>query len=77
MQLSLILDKIRRSEGIDVTADDLQKEYQQLAAQYGLPEREVKRYYEEDEARLEPFKDQLLDAKVIAFVKEKVKVKEV
>jgi len=76
VRLSLILDQVRKHYHIDVTDDDIEKEYAHLARHNSLPEKEIKKYYAEQK-KLDELKDHLLNVKLNEFIKEKIKIKEV
>ena len=76
VKISVILDQIRRQHRIEIAQEDIDQEYRHLAEHNHLAEKDVRKYYG-DKEKLEKLKDQLLDAKVIRWIKEKVKIKEV
>jgi len=76
VRLSLILEQIRKQYQIDVTNEDIEKEYAHLAKHNSLPEKEIKKYYQEHK-KLDELKDHLLNVKLNEFIKEKIKIKEV
>ncbi len=76
VKISVILDQIRRQHRIEIVQEDIDREYRHLAEHNHLAEKDVRKYYG-DKEKLEQLKDQLMDAKVIRWIKEKVKIKEV
>jgi trigger factor len=76
VRLSLILEQVRKQYHIDVSSEDIEKEYVHLAKHNSLPEKEIKRYYEEQK-KLDELKDHLLNVKLNEFIKDKIKIKEV
>ena len=76
VRLSLILEQVRKQYHIDVSNEDIEKEYAHLAMHNSLPEKEIKKYYEEKK-KLDELKDHLLNVKLNEFIKEKIKIKEV
>lgn len=76
VRLSLILEQVRKQYQIDVSAEDIEKEYAHLAKHNSLPEKEIKKYYEEQK-KLDELKDHLLNVKLNEFIREKIKIKEV
>jgi trigger factor len=76
VRLSLILEQVRKQYQIDVSNEDIEKEYAHLAKHNSLPEKEIKKYYEEQK-KLDELKDHLLNVKLNEFIKEKIKIKEV
>ena len=76
VRLSLILEQVREQHQIDVSDQDLEKEYAHLAQHHSLPEKEIRKYYSEEKKAAE-LKDHLLNVKINEFIKEKIKIKEV
>jgi len=76
VRLSLILEQVRKQYHIDVSNEDIEKEYAHLALHNSLPEKEIKKYYE-DQKKLDELKDHLLNVKLNEFIKDKIKIKEV
>ena len=59
-----------------MTNDDLEKEYKKVAEKNNYPLAEVRRYYSNKDAKAK-LKDTLLRLKIVDFIKEKIKIKEV
>ncbi|MCX6556121.1 MAG: trigger factor, partial [Candidatus Aminicenantes bacterium] len=76
VRLSLILEQVRKQYKVDVSAEDIEKEYAHLAKHNSLPEKEIRKYYQ-DHKKLDELKDHLLNVKLNEFIKEKIKIKEV
>jgi trigger factor len=76
VRLSLILEQVRKQYHIEVSNEDIEKEYTHLAKHNSLPEKEIKKYYEEQK-KLDELKDYILNVKLNEFIKEKIKIKEV
>jgi trigger factor len=76
VRLSLILDQVHRQHHIAVTDQDLEKEYAHLSQHHSLPEKEIRKYYS-DEKKAAELRDHLLNVKINAFIREKIKIKEV
>ena len=76
VKFSLIYDTIRQEFKIEVSADDLTKEYKRIADANQIPLAEVRKYYG-NKANKERLQESLLRVKVVDFLKEKIKVKEV
>ncbi|MEI6613315.1 MAG: trigger factor [Chrysiogenales bacterium] len=76
VRLSLILEQVHKQYHIDVTSEDIEKEYAHLARHNSLPEKEIEKYYEEQK-KLDELKNHLLNVKLNEFIKEKIKIKEV
>ncbi|MDA8165941.1 MAG: trigger factor [Desulfobacteraceae bacterium] len=69
-----ILKKIAEKEEIKVTDEDLQKGFERIGAQYGMPVSEVKKYFGNRNDLL-PFMNELLNEKILKFLREEAKVK--
>lgn len=76
VRLSLILERVREQHHIEVSDQNLEKEYAHLAQHHSLPEKEIRKYYSE-EKRAAELKDHLLNVKINEFISEKIKIKEV
>jgi trigger factor len=76
VRLSLILEQVREKHHIAVNDQDLEKEYAHLALHHSVPEKEIRKYYSQEKKAAE-LKDHLLNVKINAFIKEKIKIKEV
>jgi trigger factor len=76
VRLSLILEQVREKHHIAVNDQDLEKEYAHLAQHHSVPEKEIRKYYSQEKKAAE-LKDHLLNVKINAFIKEKIKIKEV
>ncbi len=61
---------------MEVTSDEMEKEYQNIAARNRISLPEVKRYYRNPQNSRD-LKDSLMRTKVMKFIKDKVKIKEV
>jgi trigger factor len=69
-----ILKKIAEKEEIKVTDDDMKQGFERIAKQYGMPVAEVKKYFGKRDDLL-PFMNELLNEKILKFLREKAKVK--
>jgi trigger factor len=76
VKLSLIFEALQKRFNFEVTNDDLEKEYKNVAEKNKYPLAEVRRYYSNKDARAK-LKDTLLRMKILDFIKEKIKIKEV
>jgi trigger factor len=76
VRLSLILEQLRQQHHIEVSDQDLEKEYAHLAQHHALPEKEIRKYYSEEKKAAE-LKEHLLNAKINEFIRKKIKIKEV
>jgi trigger factor len=74
VRLSLILERVREQHHIEVSDQDLEKEYAHLAQHHSLPEKEIRKYYSE-EKRAAELKDHLLNVKINEFIRDKIKIK--
>jgi len=75
VKLSLILSQIGKKYGVAVSQQDIDQEFRNQSQQHGLAEKEIRQYFSNPE-HLENLKDHLFDQKVLALVREKVKIKE-
>jgi trigger factor len=76
VRFSFIMEKLISENKMDVTQDDLEAEYQKLAAANNIDSKQVKKYYQDPQQR-DQLKDVLLKRKVLDFLKLSVKVEEV
>lgn len=76
VRFSFVMEKLITDNKMDVTNDDMEAEYQKLAAVNHIDSKQVKKYYQEPQQR-EQLKDVLLKRKVLDYLKETVTVKEV
>ena len=76
VRLSLILEKVRQQQRLEVGDADLENEYARLAREHGAGEAEIRRYYG-DEKRAAELKHQVLQARINGWLLENVKVSEV
>lgn len=73
---SLIFSSIIKEFKFEINNDEVEKEYKLIAEKNKLPLTEVRRYYIGSK-KVNELKDSLLNIKVLNFLKEKVKIKEV
>ncbi len=73
---SLIFSSIIKEFKFEINNDEVEKEYKIIAEKNKLPLSEVRRYYIGSK-KVNELKDSLLDIKIVNFLKEKVKIKEV
>jgi FKBP-type peptidyl-prolyl cis-trans isomerase (trigger factor) len=76
VRFSLILDFIQREFKIEISSDELEKEYELIAENNKFPLAEVRKFYMNSEEK-DKLKDALLRVKLMNFLKEKIKIKEV
>ncbi len=68
-----ILKKIAEVEEIKLSKDDINQAYQRIANQYGMKIDEVKEYFQ-GRNNLLPFMNELLNEKIVAFLRQSAKV---
>ena len=71
-----ILKKIAETEDIKLTDEDINKGFERIAAQYGMPVDEVKKYFRSSNELL-PFMNELLSEKILEFLRANAVVKEI
>jgi trigger factor len=71
-----ILGEVARKEGLEVTEEDVQKGFQELAAGIGQEAGIIRRYYEANNL-MDPFKEKLLEEKTLNFLLDGAKVNEI
>lgn len=76
VRFSFIVQAVTDKYNLKVVTDELNKEYISIAEHNRLDVKEVRNFYSKKENR-EQLEDQLLRQKVVALLKEKIKVKEV
>ena len=64
----LALEAVAKAENLEVTAEDLEKEYQQMAESYNMEVEKIKEVVPEEEV-----KDTLLNRKALSLVTEAAK----
>ncbi len=69
---SLVLEAVAAAENIEVTEDDIEKEYQKMADQYHLPVENVKKYFDGDDMK-EDFKKDIRIRKAADFITDHAK----
>ncbi|MCP5049627.1 MAG: trigger factor [bacterium] len=76
VRFSFITEKIKEEHKLEITSDDLEKEYKKIAATHNVAVKEVRKAYMQKESS-QQLKESLMKTKVMDFLKEKVKIKEV
>jgi trigger factor len=76
LRFTFIVEAIQEKFNLDVSADDLEKQYKNIAEKSNMPIKEVRKYYTSKE-NSQQLKDTLLREKVIDLIKGKVTIKEV
>lgn len=71
-----ILKKIAETEEIKLSDEDINKGFERIANQYGMPIDEVKKYFRSRNELL-PFMNELLSEKIIEFLRENAVIKTV
>ena len=73
----LILDKIINQEALELTDDELDDGFKDMAASFNQPADEIKQYYRQNNDKLEFFKHTLLEKKAIALIIGSSEIEEV
>ncbi|MCK4760626.1 MAG: trigger factor [Candidatus Aminicenantes bacterium] len=76
VQFSLITDAIKEKFKIEADNDELEQEYKRIAERTGAPMKEIRKYYMKPEQKKD-LKDTVTRVKIMNFLKEKIKIKEV
>ncbi|MCK4835855.1 MAG: trigger factor [Candidatus Aminicenantes bacterium] len=76
VKFSLIHDSIQKEFKINISSDELEKEYKSIAEKNNFPLAEVRKYYMNSQEK-DRLKESLLRVRVMSFIKEKIKIKEV
>ncbi|HBI14416.1 MAG TPA: trigger factor [Desulfobulbaceae bacterium] len=71
-----ILKKVAELESIKIEDEDLERGYQRIANQYNMSVAEVKQFFKRREEVL-PFVNELLNEKILRFLREAAQIKEV
>lgn len=71
-----VLKKIGEKEEIKLENEDIDAGFQRIADQYNMPVNEVKKYFQNRDDLL-PFMNELLSEKILKFLKNEAKIKEV
>ncbi|MDK9708000.1 MAG: trigger factor [Desulforhopalus sp.] len=69
VQGDFILKKIAETEGIKLVDEDMERGFMRIAGMYNMPVATVKEYFQNRDYLL-PFIDELLNEKILAFLKE-------
>ncbi len=73
VHLAFLLEKIAGQENLQVSEEDLEQRYRQLAQQHGQPLEAVEKYYAEHPAAVQTLQDQIRNEKAIELVKRSAK----
>jgi trigger factor len=73
----MILAKIIRQEGLEVSDEALQAGYQEMADSFNQPVEVIKQFYAQQPDRVDVFKHALLEKQAIKLIIEKSSVEEV
>ena len=76
VRFTFIVEAIQEKFNLEVTGDDLEKQYKSIAEKNHLPLKEVRKFYMNKE-QAQDLKDTLLRDKVLDLIKGKVTIKEV
>jgi trigger factor len=77
IKFSLIVDSVKEEFKIEVTSDELETEYKKIAEKNSIPVKDIRKYYLNSKKDLQSLKESILKEKVMDFLKEKIKIKEV
>ncbi len=73
----LILDKIIAQEKLEVSDEEMEKAFADMAASIGQPVEQIKTYYETNPDKIDLFKHTLLEKKAIELIIDSSKIEEV
>ena len=73
----MILGKIIDQESLTVSDEELEEGFTEMAASFGQPAEEIKRFYREKPENLDYFKHTLLEKKAISLIIENSTIEEV
>ena len=76
VKFSLIHFEIQKKYEVDANADDVEAEYKKMSDQFGMPVKEIRKYYSAKEQK-ESLKDRIKGEKISKIIKEKIKIKEI
>jgi len=76
VRFTFIVEAIKEKFNLEVSGDDLEKQYKSISEQNSLPVKEVRKFYMNKE-NAQNLKDSLLREKVMDLIKGKVTIKEV
>jgi trigger factor len=76
LRFSFIVETIKEEHKLEPTSADLENEYKNVAEHNNMPVKEVRKFYMKKE-NAQQLKDNLARTKVMDFLKEKIKIKEV
>jgi trigger factor len=76
IRFSFIMEAIKEEHKLEVTSDDMEKEYKVLAEQNSVPVKDVRKFYMQKENG-QNLREALIRNKVTDFLKEQVTIKEV
>ncbi len=75
LKWQLLRDKIAEVEGLQVTPEDKEEKIKKMAAERGVPERKIRKFYR-DSVGNDRLETEVLDDKVLDFLREHAKIKE-
>jgi trigger factor len=73
----LVLDKIIQQEDLELSDEELDAGYTDMAAAFGQPPEELKNYYRQNKDKLEFFKHTLLEKKAVKLIIDSSKIEEI
>jgi len=77
IKFSLIVDSVKEEFKIEVASDDLEAEYKKIAEKNNFSVKEIRKYYLNSKKDMQNLKESMLKVKVMDFLREKIKIKEV
>ncbi len=72
----LVFDAIRKEFKVEVSNDDLENEYKEIAGKNNFPVAEIRKFYSNSDQK-NKLKDNILSRKMVELLKEKISIKEV
>lgn len=72
----LVFDAIRKEFKVEVSNDDLENEYKEIASKNNFPVAEIRKFYSNSDHK-NKLKDNILSRKMVELLKEKISIKEV
>ncbi len=75
VKFMLINSEIQKKHKIEASADDVEGELKKMSEQFGMPVKDIRKYYSSSEQK-ESLKDRIRGDKINDLLKEKIKIKE-
>jgi trigger factor len=73
----LVLDKIIRQEDLELSDEEMDAGYADMAEAFGQPQEEIKNYYSQNKDKLEFFKHTLLEKKAVKLIIDNSTIEEI